>query len=176
MFQDSFQAQKSAVQKYLSTASNLPPSSAYNATARAYPDVSALGHNFVLVTLEPFLFFEIPEQLQLVGGTSAASPTFAGLIAMLNHQLLSKGKPSLGYLNPLLYQMAAEEPSTFTDIVPVDIMTFNTTISAGATSACTQEYCCQYGFDVTTGWDPATGLGTPNYQAMLTYVKSVNGL
>ena len=36
-------------------------------------------------------------------GTSAAAPAFAGIISMLNDARLSKGKPSLGFLNPLLY-------------------------------------------------------------------------
>lgn len=38
-----------------------------------------------------------------MGGTSAASPTFAGFVALLNDYRKSKGLPALGFLNPFLY-------------------------------------------------------------------------
>jgi tripeptidyl-peptidase-1 len=39
-------------------------------------------------------------------GTSLAVPAFAGIISLLNDAPLSSGKPSLGFLNPLLYSKA----------------------------------------------------------------------
>jgi len=39
----------------------------------------------------------------LVGGTSASTPTFAGIVALLNDALISAGKPPLGFLHPWLY-------------------------------------------------------------------------
>lgn len=47
------------------------------------------------------VFFE--GRAALIGGTSAASPTFAGIVSLLNDARLSKGLPPLGFLNPLLY-------------------------------------------------------------------------
>lgn len=38
-----------------------------------------------------------------VYGTSAACPTFASVITLLNDYRLSRGKPVLGFLNPWLY-------------------------------------------------------------------------
>lgn len=38
-----------------------------------------------------------------VKGTSAASPTFASIIAMVNDARMNEGKPGLGFLNPWLY-------------------------------------------------------------------------
>jgi kumamolisin len=72
-------------------------------------------------------------QQEVVGGTSAVAPLWAGLIAVLNQQL---GR-NLGFLNPQLYPLG-EAP--FFDVTSGN----NGAFSAG------------------TGWDPCTGLGSPN--------------
>lgn len=63
---------------------------------QAYPDVSAQSENF-LISLQGNATF--------IGGTSAAAPTFAGIITLLNDAQLAANKPSLGFLNPMLYTM-----------------------------------------------------------------------
>jgi tripeptidyl-peptidase-1 len=91
------------VSKYLAS-TNLPPSNIFNSSNRAYPDVSINGHNFVIVAgLSVIEQFVIPEDglngaILTVGGTSASSPTFAGMIALINDWLLSNNKPTLGYV------------------------------------------------------------------------------
>jgi tripeptidyl-peptidase-1 len=47
------------------------------------------------------------------GGTSAASPITAAIVALLNDARLRAGKPALGFLNPLIYLYAYQG---FTDI------------------------------------------------------------
>jgi tripeptidyl-peptidase-1 len=47
------------------------------------------------------------------GGTSAAAPVTASIIALLNDARLRAGKPTLGFLNPLIYGYAYKG---FTDI------------------------------------------------------------
>jgi len=57
--------------------------------------------------------------------------------------------------------MAAEQPSTFTDITKGD-------------NICTEDGCspgCQ-GFLCAKGWDPVSGLGSPVFPEMLKYVKA----
>ena len=81
-----------------------------------------------------------------IGGTSAASPTFAGIVSLLNSARLSKGLPPLGFLNPLVYALQAFTPSAFNDI------------TTGNNPGCGTP-----GFNATKGWDPVTGLGTPNF-------------
>jgi kumamolisin len=76
-------------------------------------------------------------QNTVVGGTSAVAPLWAGLVALINQQL---GTP-VGYLNPLLYQVPE---SDFRDIV------------TGGTD----------GYNAGPGWDPCTGLGSPNGTAL----------
>ncbi|KAJ7881181.1 peptidase S8/S53 domain-containing protein [Mycena leptocephala] len=106
----------------------------YNATGRAYPDVSAAANGFQVV---------IGGRTSSVGGTSASSPTVAGVVALLNDFRISNGEPSLGFLNPLFYSTAK---AGFNDIV------------SGSNPGCSQT-----GFTATTGWDPVTGLGTPDF-------------
>jgi kumamolisin len=70
----------------------------------------------------------------VIGGTSAVAPLWAGLIALINQSI---GKPA-GFINPLLYQNA----STAADFHDV------TSGNNGAYSA-------------GPGWDACTGLGSP---------------
>jgi len=77
-----------------------------------------------------------------VAGTSAATPTFASIISLLNAARLSKGRSPLGFLNPLLCSKLSG--------VLNDITTGN---NSG---------CGTSGFNATKGWDPVTGLGSPN--------------
>lgn len=49
------------------------------------------------------IFFE--GRAALIAGTSASCPTFAGFIALLNDARLRAGKPTLGFLNPLIYSL-----------------------------------------------------------------------
>jgi tripeptidyl-peptidase-1 len=139
--QPSYQA--SAVNTYLTTAPNLPSSDKYNASGAGFPDVSAQAVNFDIV---------VSGNVEQVSGTSCSSPTFTGIIALLNSLRLSAGKGPLGYLNPLFYQ----NPNIFTDIV------------SGNNPGCESP-----GFYATKGWDPVTGLGTPNYPAMAQLVTSL---
>lgn len=61
----------------------------------------------------------------------------------------------------IVYQMASSMPSSFIDI----------TIG---NNRCTEMTCtgCQ-GFEALEGWDPVTGLGSPNYPNMLKYIMSL---
>jgi len=143
--------QTGAVANYFKSGVALPPADMYNAKGRGYPDVAAFGSQVL----------EEESSIQPVGGTSCSSPIFSGLMSILNGQVLSKtGKP-LGFLNPLLYKMAYAQPSTFTDITVGD-------------NKCTEGGCskkCQ-GFEATKGWDPVSGLGSPVFSAMQTFIQA----
>jgi subtilase family serine protease len=80
----------------------------------------------------------------VIGGTSASCPQWAGLVAIAD-QLAGH---DLGLINPKLYALA-NSPSYAQDFF--DVTTGNNTISATVP-----------GFPATTGWDPVTGLGTPD--------------
>lgn len=76
-------------------------------SSQAIPDVAAQADNFLIV---------IGGQFFLIGGTSAASPTFAGIVSLLNDARISNGQPPLGFLNPLLYKIGEISPEGFNDI------------------------------------------------------------
>src|SRR5262249_17329986 len=57
------------------------------------------------------------------GGTSAAAPVFAGILALLHQYLVSNGsqaQPGLGNVNPALYRLAAAGTGVFHDITTGD--------------------------------------------------------
>jgi subtilase family serine protease len=87
----------------------------------------------------------------IIGGTSAASPQLAALIALTNQLAEANHKAHVGYLNPLLYTLPA---SDFTDIVP---QTFS-----AVTLADNSDFGLGVaGMAVTTGYDLTTGRGSP---------------
>ena len=87
--------QVKATANYLATAKGLPPASSYPAKGRGTPDVSALGEGYQVV---------VGGHIEAVGGTSASSPAFAGLVSLLNDAREKKGMKPMGFLNPFLYQ------------------------------------------------------------------------
>lgn len=82
-----------------------------------------------------------------IGGTSASSPTFAAVLALVNDALLANGKPSLGFINPWLYKTGYQG---LNDIVFGSSYGCNTT-----------------GFPAQIGWDAVTGWGTPDFPKLL---------
>ncbi|KAH9073449.1 subtilisin-like protein [Lactarius deliciosus] len=66
--------------------------------------------------------------------------TVAGIISLLNDFLLSTGKSPLGFLNPWLFN----------------------DITSGSNPGCGTD-----GFSAIAGWDPVTGLGTPDFLRLL---------
>ncbi|KAN0089028.1 subtilisin-like protein [Hyaloscypha variabilis] len=118
----------------------------FNQSGRAYPDVAAQSYGFQVV---------IGGSTETIYGTSCASPTFASIIQLLNSDRLASGKTGLGFLNPWLYSNAT---AGLTDITNGANSGCGGTIGPAGTTA---------GFQAVPGWDPATGLGTPNFQSLL---------
>jgi kumamolisin len=79
---------------------------------------------------------------QVTGGTSAATPLWAGLIALADEAAATQGKSPLGFLNPALYSLGSGSASAspFHDVTEGG----NLYYSAGP------------------GWDYATGWGSPD--------------
>jgi len=80
-----------------------------------------------------------------IGGTSLSTPQWAGLIAIAD-QLNGGG---LGPINTALYKIGADPARYASDFFDVTLGN-NQSVSSVA------------GYPATTGWDPITGLGTPN--------------
>jgi subtilase family serine protease len=106
-------------------------------TLRNAPDVAANAN---------FSFYVCADQTacsaNVYGGTSFAAPMWAGYLALANEQLISNGSTStLGFVNPIFYQIGL---SSSYDIDFHDINTGSN------------------GFPATSGYDLATGWGSPN--------------
>lgn len=136
--------QEEAVAQFLKSSSHLPPSSYFNASGRAYPDVAALSDGYWVVSN----MVPIP----WVSGTSASTPVFGGILSLINEHRILNGRPPLGFLNPRLYQQHG------TGLFDV---------THGCHESCLNEEVEGQGFCSGPGWDPVTGWGTPNFPALL---------
>jgi kumamolisin len=124
-------------------AANVPPSAnpPHN-VGRGVPDVAAVADpvtGVVVMRIDG-------KHLEPIGGTSAAAPLWASLVARLNQGL----KARCGFLNPILYSNAFR--GAFRDV---------TVGNNGAYSA-------------TVGWDACTGLGSPIGQQLLNALSSTD--
>jgi subtilase family serine protease len=105
------------------------------------PDVSANAN---------FTFYVCADQTTCTaneyGGTSFATPMWAGYLALVNEQAVANGNPVLGFINPSIYTIGASSSydSDFHDI------------TSGSN-----------GYSATTGYDLATGWGSPNGSGLL---------
>jgi subtilase family serine protease len=86
-----------------------------------------------------------------IGGTSLSCPQWAGLVAIADqYNKANYGQTGLGLINPALYKLAADPAKYAADYYDVASMNSN------------QEDPSIPGYPATPGWDPVTGLGTPN--------------
>jgi subtilase family serine protease len=105
------------------------------------PDVSANSN---------FTFYVCADQTtctaNVYGGTSFATPMWAGYVALVNQQAALNGQPPLGFINPALYDigLSSSYNTAFHDI------------TSGSN-----------GYSATTGYDLATGWGSPNGSGLI---------
>jgi len=131
-----------------------------NDGARDVPDISlaaSLAHDPYIIISEGAVY--------TVGGTSAAAPSFAGMVALLNQYLVQNGvqtKPGVGNINPKLYVMAAggtsgifHDVTTGDNIVPCQVGTAN----------CADGHL---GYTAGVGYDLVTGLGSVDAYSLIT--------
>ncbi len=115
---------------------------------RGLPDISSNADPATPVLI--YLSFLGPSKAGYygIGGTSEASPTWAGIIADGNQMA---GRP-LGFINQALYQISAgnQYAASLHDV------------TKGNNSA----HGIQ-GYNAGPGWDAVTGLGTPNAAKLL---------
>ena len=148
--------QKDFITKYLE--SGIPLPSTFSREGRGYPDISSVSHNCPVID---------SNEIMAIDGTSCSSPIIASIISIINNHQLSKNKSKVGFFNPLLYKMAKNDYSLFNDI-------------KSGNNYCNEAQCCpnrndtgsNYGYLSTIGWDPVTGLGTPNVGKILSWLDN----
>ena len=112
-------------------------------TLRNGPDVSANAN---------FTFYTCADQTACLaneyGGTSFATPMWAGYVALVNQQLVENGQSTIGFLNPTIYaqNITSAYATDFHDI----------------TSGTSGSYSAVAGYDLVTGWGSPNGTGLIN--------------
>ena len=131
---------KIAIPAYQKLSGVINSSNKGSTTLRSGPDVAANAN---------FTFYTCANQKACLanefGGTSFAAPMWAGFIALVNQQLVSQGKSTIGFLNPTIYSenVTSAYSTGFHDI----------------TSGKSGSFSAETGFDLVTGWgSPKTGL------------------
>ena len=114
---------------------------------RNYPDVSMPADGV-------YLIFKNGMAAGTVGGTSCASPLWAGFMALVNQQAAALGKPAIGFANPPIYALGKGPRSTYTNCFH-DIATGNNFNSQNPT-----RFPAVTGYDLCTGWGTPTGSNT----------------
>ncbi|KAH9170959.1 subtilisin-like protein [Lactarius sanguifluus] len=117
----------------------------YNPSGRGIPDIAAQA-----VTIP---YFHKGQEI-MADGTSCSTPIVAGIISLLNDYRLSQGKTQLGFLNPWLYGGGL---NGLNDIV------------SGSNPGCNTD-----GFSAIVGWDPVTGLGTPDFFRLMDLMPTLD--
>jgi subtilase family serine protease len=112
------------------------------------------------------------------GGTSAASPQFAGVVALANEARANANKTPVGYLNPKLYQQV----NTSTAFRDVTSQTFGTGANAFTIDS-NQLYSSPLGqpvaptnvagMPVTSSWDETTGFGVPHADDLVSQLAAL---
>jgi hypothetical protein len=128
-------------------------------TMRLTPDVSltAAGHDGYVIEQEGSLY--------LVGGTSASTPSFAGLMSIVNQYThATNGNP-----NGKFYALASQVPSVYHDVTTGS----NAVPCAGGSANCSaaapsSNVGKMNGYSAGAGYDLATGLGSVDANALVT--------
>lgn len=120
-------------------------------SSREVPDVA-----FDAAEATPSYLIVTGGRVESVGGTSAATPLFAGITALLNQFLSKEDTPNtsgLGNINPVLYRLAHVAPEVFHDI----------TTGTNLVSCPDGSVDCignSLGYIAGVGYDRVTGLGS----------------
>ena len=134
-----------------------------NDLTRDVPDISfsAAGNH------DPYTVINA-NGLRATGGTSASSPSFAGVVALLNQYAMAQGwqtQPGLGNINPQLYRLAQNAPNLFHDIMQGDDLVPCAQSSPDCSTG-------TLGFGAGPGYDLATGLGSIDVYNLVTQWNS----
>ncbi len=147
-------------------------------SARDVPDValnSASGHDGYLYCAQGFCtsgFRNASNNLDVVGGTSVSTPSFAGILALVEQKIGSR----IGNANPTIYGLAN---STFYNNVFHDIATGNNDSpciagSNNCPSGGSIGYNATQGYDLATGWGSIDAYNMANNWTSVTPAGTIN--
>jgi kumamolisin len=127
---------------------------------RKVPDIAALadrlpGYSFYCTAASCLSGSEAVRGWSVVGGTSAAAPLTAAGIALANQYAEQHGEPTLGFLNPLLYELGGTAKTRSAAFFDVTEGNNDITPALGSNLVPVEPVgCCQArpGYDWASGW------------------------
>ncbi|KAF9467748.1 subtilisin-like protein [Collybia nuda] len=134
--------QKNNVENFLKNLKKNDPAQLkhFNNNGRAFPDLSANANHFVAAEDGEFTTDR---------GTSGAVPTVGSIVTLINDARIHAGKTPVGFINPAIH--SPNFANAFNDI------------TSGSSGGCKSiQGVRDGGFKAGKGWDPASGVGTPN--------------
>ncbi len=130
----------------------------YQATWAVCSDNQIAQANYTFVNCQPGADGSF--SIEGAGGTEAAGPAFAGILALVSESL---GGQRLGLVNDVLYRVASDP----TLHVFHDISGGNNAVPCASGSLDCGAGGFLNGYDAGTGYDPATGLGSVDISALI---------
>jgi subtilase family serine protease len=114
---------------------------------RVVPDFS------LLADIQPGWPVMLNGQIESIGGTSGSTPFAVAAIGLLSARQRQQGWPPVGFINPWIYQLYAQHPNLFYDVVSGG----NDLKGVG---------CCA----AKKGFDEVSGLGVPDLGKIVRYL------
>jgi len=147
--------QSSFTKAYLASGAKFP-SSGFTKTGRGVPDIAVLGTDWAVI----YKGGQNPSTSNAgntwaaADGTSCSGPFVASLVARLNAARLARGQGTMGYMHQWLYSKVSASSGAVYDV------------TEGSNKAHPNNALAGMGFSAAKGWDPVTGLGTPDYKRL----------
>ncbi len=137
-------------------------------TGRGVPDISftaSAEHDGYLVCSQASCvngYRDATTSFNVIGGTSAPTPSFAGIVALINQKMGA----NQGNINPVLYAQATSAPWAFHDIT-----TGNNMVACTGGTGCVNG---TLGYSAGPGYDLVTGLGSLDVDVLLNAMTGVS--
>ena len=140
-------------------------------SGRGYPDVALMAQGPSIadstdVGLVSVGFDAVVsgQRINYAGGTSMAAPIWAAIIACMNEARRARRASRVGFVNPLLYRLAATPNKRVFRAITVGASDVELRVldEAGRPTGFLLE-----GFSASRSWNPVTGLGVPNVRNLI---------
>ena len=150
-------------------------------SGRGVPDIAAIANNtIVYITIDGTSYYANPYSFW---GTSIASPVEAGIVAEMDAVLNHYNQSNLGYLNPLIYNLANKQvttPPTTDTLGFIPTGNYNSSLPTlpfnNVVYGRNHAYNASFGYNLVTGWGSIDAYNFSMYVLNINRSKSINDL
>jgi kumamolisin len=136
-------------------------------TGRGYPDVALMAQGAAIAHSDEWGLASVGYEaivngtrISWAGGTSVAAPIWAAIVACMNEARRARSLPRAGFVNPLLYRLAASTAGRL-PFRAVTVGDSDVELRVLDGQGQPDRYTLG-GYSAASGWDPVTGLGVPD--------------